>query len=272
VEPELGACVVTVAGPIIDKPLNTRAQRIQRARTNDDEPLLQPGTHFTLMYRHMSTGAEHFSSVTEVVRWIAIGPLLPPPAPTDVTIHDNPTGGVTNENTRKQRVPTLDDNVTQRQEQRVAARSYDANGDQTKRPPDQDTRAPHTAKRLRTKSPNTGAVCDGPTSQHRHRTVRDTAGPRPSIPKERKSGYEDGNGTTTTEPQTLSSPRRDGHISAEGATRRVATTPAMDERRRAWRLRRRGGSNLARGQSPTLRPRGAGDGRSSIKSYAATRF
>ncbi len=105
------------------------------------------------MYRHMSTGDEHFSSVPEVVCWIAMGPLLPPPAPTNASIQDDTNGRATSTNTRKQRVPTLDDTATQRQKERVAARSYDANGIQTKRRPDPDTCAPHTAKRLRTKAP-----------------------------------------------------------------------------------------------------------------------
>jgi hypothetical protein len=208
VEPELGVCVVTAAGPIVDKPLNTRAQRMQRARTEDDEPLLQPGTHFTLIYRHMNTGEEHFSSVTEMVCWIAIGPLLPPPASTDAKTHDNPTEGATNSNTREQRVPTLNDTATQRQEQRVAVRRYDANGIQMKRTPDQDTGKQQAAKRLRTKAPPHVRFAMDPQSnsgitQSETTTNRD----RRSHKKAREES------TTATEPSRWS-PRFSAHLAA----------------------------------------------------------
>jgi hypothetical protein len=76
-EPDLGVCLITGLGPVIHNPLSTRA-RLNRAR-NSDEPILEIGKHFTLVYRHMTTGDEHYSSLIEVLYWIQSGPTLTMP-------------------------------------------------------------------------------------------------------------------------------------------------------------------------------------------------
>ncbi len=85
-EPELGVCTITGIGPAMNKPLNTRAQLNQHRRTDDPDPPIHTGSHYTLMYQQQNTGDDQFSSVTEVLQWIAIGPLLPPPAAATTTI------------------------------------------------------------------------------------------------------------------------------------------------------------------------------------------
>jgi hypothetical protein len=66
-------------GPVVDKPLNTRAQLNQHRRTDDPDPPIATGAHYTLTYNQGNTGEEHYSSITEILQWIATGPLLPPP-------------------------------------------------------------------------------------------------------------------------------------------------------------------------------------------------
>ncbi len=85
VEPELGHCVITGTGPIVPKYLNTRAQTNRLRQSNNQDSVLQPGNHYTLMYKEMGTGDEHYSSVTEIAEWIAKGPLLAPPAEDSAT-------------------------------------------------------------------------------------------------------------------------------------------------------------------------------------------
>ena len=57
--------------------MSTRARR-QRNRSAG-EPLIAAGSHFTLMYKQTTTGEENYSSLTEILHWIEIGPLLQPP-------------------------------------------------------------------------------------------------------------------------------------------------------------------------------------------------
>ena len=78
VEPEIGVCCITDLGPIIHKAIDTRADRNQRIRLGA-EPPIPAGAHYTLCYRQLLTGAEHISSVTEVINWIKNGPILQPP-------------------------------------------------------------------------------------------------------------------------------------------------------------------------------------------------
>jgi hypothetical protein len=77
IEPELGVCIIIGPGPVIIKKLATRAQ-IQQQR-NSNEPAIGSGSHFTLRYRHIGTCEEHYSSVSEILYWIALGPVLTPP-------------------------------------------------------------------------------------------------------------------------------------------------------------------------------------------------
>ena len=67
-------CTITGIGPVVNKPLNTRAQLNQHRCSDDPHPPIQTGSHYTLLYQQASTGEEHYSSVTEVLQWIAIGP------------------------------------------------------------------------------------------------------------------------------------------------------------------------------------------------------
>jgi hypothetical protein len=75
-EPDIGVCLITALGPVVRHQLATRAQLQRQKQTND--PLLSQGNHFTLMYTQTSTGDEHFSSVAEILYWIATGPVLQP--------------------------------------------------------------------------------------------------------------------------------------------------------------------------------------------------
>ena len=76
-EPELGVCIITGLGPVVHNQMSRRA-RLQRDR-EAGEPLLNVGAHFTLLYKQTRTGEEHYSSLTEILNWIEIGPLLQPP-------------------------------------------------------------------------------------------------------------------------------------------------------------------------------------------------
>jgi hypothetical protein len=77
VEPELGICAITGTGPVVHKPLTTRAQMQQHRRSSHPSAPIAPGAHYTLRYQQRTT--EHYSSVAEVFQWIALGPLLSPP-------------------------------------------------------------------------------------------------------------------------------------------------------------------------------------------------
>jgi hypothetical protein len=79
VEPELGICAITETGPVVHKPLTTRAQMQQHRRSLHPSTPITPGAHYTLRYQQRTTGEEHYSSVAEVLQWIALGPFLPPP-------------------------------------------------------------------------------------------------------------------------------------------------------------------------------------------------
>jgi hypothetical protein len=70
-------CCVTALGPISRKNANTRSERDQ-LRTPGAEPPIAAGLHYTLYYTQLLTQAEHLSSVTEILHWIQIGPILPP--------------------------------------------------------------------------------------------------------------------------------------------------------------------------------------------------
>jgi hypothetical protein len=61
-EPDIGVCLITGLGPVIRHQIN--------------DPLLSQDKYFTLMYSQTSTGDEHFSSVAEILYWIATGPVL----------------------------------------------------------------------------------------------------------------------------------------------------------------------------------------------------
>ncbi len=74
IDPELGVCVIVGPGPVIDK----NWQHIQQQK-NSNEPAIGPGSHFTLRYRHIDTCEEHYSSVSEILYWIALGPVLTQP-------------------------------------------------------------------------------------------------------------------------------------------------------------------------------------------------
>jgi hypothetical protein len=65
------------SGPVTTMTLPTRAQ-IARQRKSMDQPI-RTGSHYTLRYRQTDTNEEHFSSVAEILQWIAAGPLLQPP-------------------------------------------------------------------------------------------------------------------------------------------------------------------------------------------------
>jgi hypothetical protein len=77
VKPELGICVIIGPGPVTIMTLPTRAQ-ITRQRKSTGRPM-RPGSHHTLRYRQTDTNEEHYSSVAEILQWIAAGPLLQPP-------------------------------------------------------------------------------------------------------------------------------------------------------------------------------------------------
>ncbi len=77
-EPELGVCCITGLGPILHKVISTRAERNQQSLP-ESEPTLPTGAHYTLFYRQKLTNAEHVSSITEILHWIKIGPILQPP-------------------------------------------------------------------------------------------------------------------------------------------------------------------------------------------------
>jgi hypothetical protein len=77
VEPELGVCCITALGPIARKHAITRAERDQ-LRTPGAEPQIVTGLHYTLYYSQLLTQTEYLSSVTEVLNWIQIEPILPP--------------------------------------------------------------------------------------------------------------------------------------------------------------------------------------------------
>jgi hypothetical protein len=90
-EPELGVCYITGLGPILHKVISTRAERNQQSLP-ESEPTLPTGAHYTLFYRQKLTNAEHVSSITEILHWIKIGPILqPPPTATSDSIHGIPT-------------------------------------------------------------------------------------------------------------------------------------------------------------------------------------
>jgi hypothetical protein len=55
----------------------TRARR--RCNRTYNEPLIQPGEHYTLHYKQTTTGEDNFSSVAEILHWIETGPFLQPP-------------------------------------------------------------------------------------------------------------------------------------------------------------------------------------------------
>jgi hypothetical protein len=77
VEPELGVCCITALGPIARKHAITRAERDQ-LRTPGAEPHIPTGLHYTLYYSQLLTQTEYLSSVTEVLNWIQIEPIVPP--------------------------------------------------------------------------------------------------------------------------------------------------------------------------------------------------
>ena len=76
-EPELGVCIITGLEPVVHNQMSTRARRQRNQKAG--EPLLNTGAHFTLLYKQTMTGEEHYSSLTEILHWIDIGPLLQPP-------------------------------------------------------------------------------------------------------------------------------------------------------------------------------------------------
>jgi hypothetical protein len=77
VEPEIGVCQIIGLGPATQHRLATRAQ-VQRQK-KDGATAIDQGAHYTLMYTQTSTGEEHFSSLSEILNWIASGPILQPP-------------------------------------------------------------------------------------------------------------------------------------------------------------------------------------------------
>ncbi len=80
VEPELGVCCITALGPIARKHANTRTERDQLRTPGGAEPPIPAGLHYTLYYNQLLTQTEYLSSVTEILNWIQIGPVLPPNA------------------------------------------------------------------------------------------------------------------------------------------------------------------------------------------------
>jgi hypothetical protein len=76
-EPELGVCIITGAGPVVHNKMASRA-RLKRNRSYN-EPLLPTGAHYTLMYHQITTGEEHYSYLSEILCWIENGPILRPP-------------------------------------------------------------------------------------------------------------------------------------------------------------------------------------------------
>ncbi len=85
-EPELGVCVITGVGSVIQHRLATRGQLQRQRQTN--EPILSVGAHYTLNNRQINTGEEHFSSVSEILNWIEIGSPLQTP---NITVDRNDT-------------------------------------------------------------------------------------------------------------------------------------------------------------------------------------
>jgi hypothetical protein len=80
IEPELGICIILAAGPVVVKKMNSRAMA-HRSKHDDTNPI-PLGPHFTLTYRQLDTGEEHYSSIMEILSWIELGPILqPPPTP-----------------------------------------------------------------------------------------------------------------------------------------------------------------------------------------------
>ncbi len=70
-------CCITALGPIVRKHAITRVERDQ-LRTPGAEPQISTGLHYTLYYNQLLTQTEYLSSVTEILNWIQIGPILPP--------------------------------------------------------------------------------------------------------------------------------------------------------------------------------------------------
>ncbi len=64
-------------GSIARKHANTRTERDQ-LRTPGAEPPIPAGLHYTLYCNQLLTQTEYLSSVTEILNWIQIGPVLPP--------------------------------------------------------------------------------------------------------------------------------------------------------------------------------------------------
>ena len=76
-EPELGVCCITRLGPVTRKQMPSRAQL--HALSNGTKAIAI-GNHHTLYYQCVKSREEFFSSVDEIVQWIATGPILQPPA------------------------------------------------------------------------------------------------------------------------------------------------------------------------------------------------
>jgi hypothetical protein len=74
-KPELGPCLITKLGPIMEQQILSRAQ--MNARGNNQPIAL--GTRHTLYNRCLATREEHYSSVDEILQWITTGPLLQRP-------------------------------------------------------------------------------------------------------------------------------------------------------------------------------------------------
>jgi hypothetical protein len=79
-EPEIGICQITGIGPVKYHQMPTRAQIRRQQASQNANPPLTIGSHYTLMYTQTNSGEEHFSSISEILQWIQSGPLLQPPA------------------------------------------------------------------------------------------------------------------------------------------------------------------------------------------------
>jgi hypothetical protein len=105
-QPELGVCFITAMGLIKHNQISTRTRRRRNLRAN--EPLLLTGAHFTLMYQQITTGEEHYSSLTEILYWIDTGPILRlPPDQVSINQTDAPTTTPLHVPATAQYVPTL---------------------------------------------------------------------------------------------------------------------------------------------------------------------
>jgi hypothetical protein len=77
-EPELGVCLIIGTGPVTQHRMASRAALARQRQS--DTPSIQTGLHQTLTYKQLTSGDEHYSSLSEILHRIDSGPILLPPS------------------------------------------------------------------------------------------------------------------------------------------------------------------------------------------------